>query len=53
MDVYDHYRFRYHIQQHAQDAFNGLETDDGWQDKYFDVNSDNRKEIEFWKKLSV
>jgi phosphatidylserine/phosphatidylglycerophosphate/cardiolipin synthase-like enzyme len=53
MDVYDHYRFRYHIQQHAQDAFNGLETDDNWQDKYFDVNSDTRKEIEFWMKLSV
>ena len=27
MDVYDHYRFRYHIQRHAQDAFNGLKTD--------------------------
>jgi phosphatidylserine/phosphatidylglycerophosphate/cardiolipin synthase-like enzyme len=53
MDVYDHYRFRYHIQQHAQDAFNGLDTDDMWQDKYFDINSDARKEIEFWEKVSV
>lgn len=33
MNFYDHYRFRYQIQQHAQDAFSGLDTDDKWQDK--------------------
>lgn len=53
MDIYDHYRFRYQIQKHSQDVFKGLETDDKWQDKYFDNNNSTQKEIKFWKKVSV
>jgi phosphatidylserine/phosphatidylglycerophosphate/cardiolipin synthase-like enzyme len=48
MDVYDHYRFRYIVQQHKQDAFTGLETDDKWQDKYFDSNKEIQNEMKFW-----
>jgi phosphatidylserine/phosphatidylglycerophosphate/cardiolipin synthase-like enzyme len=36
MDIYDHYRFRYVIQQQGTQAFSGLDRDDAWQDKYFD-----------------
>jgi phosphatidylserine/phosphatidylglycerophosphate/cardiolipin synthase-like enzyme len=53
MDVYDHYRFRYLVQQHPQDAFSGLDTDDKWQDKYFDINNEAQKEMNFWAKASV
>lgn len=47
MDVYDHYRFRY-IQQSTKDAFAGLSSDDGWQDKYFDASQPASKEVLFW-----
>jgi len=48
MDVYDHFRFRYMVQQHKQDAFTALETDDKWQDKYFDSNEELQNEMKFW-----
>jgi len=41
IDIYDHYRWRYTLLTKGTDdkgkpnAFAGLKTDDGWQDKYF------------------
>ncbi len=39
MDIYDHYRFRYQIQQKGTSAFTALIPNDGWQDKYFSADS--------------
>lgn len=48
LDVYDHYRWRYKLQQDGAQAWNGLGTDDSWQDKYFSPTSDAGKEFRFW-----
>lgn len=48
MDVYDHYRFRYQIQKNGTGAFSGLEADDHWQDKYFDLSNAASKDNDVW-----
>ena len=48
LDVYDHYRWRYWIQKSGKKVWNGLQTDDGWEDMYFDPNSDAQKDFKFW-----
>lgn len=48
MDVYDHYRFRYIIQQNGTNAFSGLSTDDSWQDKYFGPNNPASHDGDVW-----
>lgn len=48
MDIYDHYRFRYVIQQNGTHAFSGLRTDDGWQDKYFDSANPASRDMDVW-----
>lgn len=49
MDVYDHYRWRWQLQEKGVDkAFNGLETDDSWQEKYFDPNDSAMKDLDIW-----
>jgi phosphatidylserine/phosphatidylglycerophosphate/cardiolipin synthase-like enzyme len=35
LDVYDHYRWRYTLQQHPDTAWKGLSNTPDWQDKYF------------------
>jgi hypothetical protein len=49
LDVYDHYRFRFQVQQQKDKAWSGLETTDSWQDKYFATNTPYRKEAAFWQ----
>lgn len=48
MDVYDHYRWRYILQQKGAAAWTGLATDDRWQDKYFFAGSASSRELAFW-----
>jgi phosphatidylserine/phosphatidylglycerophosphate/cardiolipin synthase-like enzyme len=48
MDVYDHYRWRYMIQQQKQNAWTGLQTTPQWQDKYFEPGNMAYQELEFW-----
>jgi hypothetical protein len=48
LDVYDHYRWRYIMQQKHDQAWNGLKADDSWQDKYFSSTDSARKEFQFW-----
>ncbi|WP_165491119.1 phospholipase D-like domain-containing protein [Lichenihabitans psoromatis] len=48
MDIYDHYRFRYVIQQAGKQAFSGLSPNDTWQDKYFDPNNDASRDWKVW-----
>ena len=48
MDIYDHYRWRFLLQQKGNQAWNGLVTNDSWQDKYFVPNSLNARELDFW-----
>lgn len=48
MDVYDHYRFRYEIQQNKKDAFSGLDPSDDWQNKYFDETNAASKDTSVW-----
>ncbi len=48
LDVYDHYRFRYIIQKNGKAAFSGLETNDKWQDKYFDPKNPASKDASAW-----
>jgi phosphatidylserine/phosphatidylglycerophosphate/cardiolipin synthase-like enzyme len=50
LDVYDHYRFRYQVQQYGDKAWDGLDTTDGWQDKYFAPNSRYQSEAAFWQR---
>lgn len=38
MDIYGHYHFRSQLQIDSTAAFNGLKTDDGWQDGFFADN---------------
>jgi phosphatidylserine/phosphatidylglycerophosphate/cardiolipin synthase-like enzyme len=48
LDVYDHYRFRYLVQQQGEKAWSGLESDDSWQDRYFAATSTSKNERAFW-----
>jgi phosphatidylserine/phosphatidylglycerophosphate/cardiolipin synthase-like enzyme len=48
MDVYDHYRFRYLLQKKKHNAFSGLETNDAWQDKYFDPKNAASQDAKAW-----
>jgi len=48
MDIYDHYRWRFMLQQKHAAAWNGLATDDSWQDKYFYSESASARELKFW-----
>lgn len=48
MDVYDHYRFRYILQQKHHNAFSGLEPSDAWQKKYFDPNNRASEDARAW-----
>ena len=48
MDVYDHYRWRFILQQGGQAAWSGLATEDTWQDRYFNAGSPSAREIDFW-----
>ncbi len=49
LDIYDHYRFRYQVNLHKQNAWSGLEKTDAWQNKYFAASSPSRKEFAFWQ----
>lgn len=48
MDVYDHYRWRFILQQGGASVWNGLVSNDTWQDKYFRAHSASARELEFW-----
>jgi len=48
MDVYEHYRFRHHIQRDGVGAFSGLEATDSWQDRFFDGNDPRSRETRMW-----
>jgi phosphatidylserine/phosphatidylglycerophosphate/cardiolipin synthase-like enzyme len=48
MDVYDHYRWRFQIQQKKQQAWTGLVTTPEWQDRYFQPGSTAYQELDFW-----
>lgn len=48
MDVYDHYRWRYWVQQAGSKAWTGLQTTPDWQDKYFQQANMAYLELEFW-----
>jgi phosphatidylserine/phosphatidylglycerophosphate/cardiolipin synthase-like enzyme len=48
MDVYDHYRFRYIVNQRNTKAFAGLEPSDEWQKKYFDPKSQASQDYKAW-----
>lgn len=47
MDVYDHYRWRYTLQEKGHQAWSGLATSDTWQDKYF-ASKVVQNEVQFW-----
>jgi phosphatidylserine/phosphatidylglycerophosphate/cardiolipin synthase-like enzyme len=49
LDVYDHYRFRYEVQEKGQDAWTGLATTPDWQQPYFATGGDWRKLAAFWQ----
>jgi phosphatidylserine/phosphatidylglycerophosphate/cardiolipin synthase-like enzyme len=48
MDVYDHYRWRFMLQQKGGTAWNGLSSTDSWQDNYFKAGLSAERELEFW-----
>lgn len=53
LDVYDHYRWRFLVQEAARkgrldQAWAGLKKTDSWQDKYFLPRSTARKDWKFW-----
>jgi phosphatidylserine/phosphatidylglycerophosphate/cardiolipin synthase-like enzyme len=48
-DVYDHYRWRYWLQQAGTKAWTGLVTTDAWQDPYLAAGSTSAREIAFWQ----
>lgn len=50
LDVYDHYRWRYLLDEHGtKDSWQGLHEDDSWQDKYFSKNGKPADaELAFW-----
>jgi phosphatidylserine/phosphatidylglycerophosphate/cardiolipin synthase-like enzyme len=49
LDVYDHYRFRYEVEQKGQDAWSGLSSTPDWQQPFFQAGSDWRKLAAFWQ----
>jgi hypothetical protein len=49
LDVYDHYRFRYEVEQKGQDAWSGLSSTPDWQQQFFQADSDWRKVAAFWQ----
>jgi hypothetical protein len=53
MDVYDHYRWRYMLQQKGNSAWTGLAVTDSWQDKYFMENSASARELAFWMQAAA
>lgn len=48
MDIYDHYRWRFMLQQNGPSAWTGLATTADWQTKYFEAGSDRARELAFW-----
>jgi phosphatidylserine/phosphatidylglycerophosphate/cardiolipin synthase-like enzyme len=48
LDVYDHYRFRYVLQQQGAQAYAGLQPTDTWQDKYFDPSNPASHDPAVW-----
>jgi phosphatidylserine/phosphatidylglycerophosphate/cardiolipin synthase-like enzyme len=48
MDVYDHYRWRYLVQQEKTQAWTGLQTTPDWQERYFQPGSMAFQELQFW-----
>ena len=48
IDIYNHYRFRYLIQNAGDKAFNGLKNDDSWQDKYYTAGQLVAKDNALW-----
>lgn len=49
LDIYDHYRFRYLVQEQKKNAWENLDSTDRWQDHYFSKASGTAKEVAFWK----
>jgi phosphatidylserine/phosphatidylglycerophosphate/cardiolipin synthase-like enzyme len=48
LDVYDHYRFRALMDKQGNQAFSGLQRDDGWQDRYFAAGDPTQKDQGLW-----
>jgi phosphatidylserine/phosphatidylglycerophosphate/cardiolipin synthase-like enzyme len=48
MDVYDHYRWRYLVQQEKTKAWSGLQKTPDWQDRYFQPGNMAYMELQFW-----
>jgi hypothetical protein len=49
LDVYDHYAWRYWLQQGADKAWHFLASDDSWQDEYFSPDNQVKSaELGFW-----
>lgn len=50
IDVYDHFRWRFLLQEDPRlaESFGGLERTPAWQDKYFRPGSRARKELAYW-----
>jgi phosphatidylserine/phosphatidylglycerophosphate/cardiolipin synthase-like enzyme len=48
MDVYDHYRWRFKIQNEKKHAWTGLQPTADWQKIYFDKTTQAYRELCFW-----
>jgi len=48
LDVYDHYRFRYRLQQPGGHAYLGLNKTGIWQRRFFDPANDASKDLDVW-----
>jgi len=49
LDVYDHYAWRYWLQQSTDKAWHFLASDDSWQDSYFAADNQVKSaELAFW-----
>lgn len=48
MDIYDHYRWRYSLQEHKAKGWTGLKTTADWQDRYFQPGNMAYQELDFW-----
>jgi len=53
MDVYDHYRWRFMVQQKGNAAWTGLVTNDAWQDRYFKAGTGSNRELDFWMQANT
>jgi hypothetical protein len=49
LEIYDHYRFRFQVQNHGAKAWSGLATTPDWHDLYFASGSPALKEVAFWE----